>query len=89
MATAIAVLKQRFGERVQTGEAIRAPARQHGDRLPNEPPDAVVWPQTTEEVVETSFAAHYAARSSPSAPGPRSRGTSTPLMAASRSTSRG
>lgn len=50
--TMISVLKQRFGERVQTGEAIR---EQHGHTLtwiPNQPPDAVVWPENTEEVVE-------------------------------------
>jgi len=49
-ATAIAILKQRFGERLQTGEAIR---RQHANTvtwLANEPPDAVVWPHSTEEV---------------------------------------
>ncbi|MFM9846036.1 MAG: FAD-binding oxidoreductase [Hyphomicrobiaceae bacterium] len=51
-ATAIAILKQRVGERVQTGEAIR---RQHANTvtwLPNEPPDAVVWPTSTDEVRE-------------------------------------
>ena len=50
--TAVAVLRQRFGERLQTGEAIR---RQHGHTLtwvPNQPPDAVVWPELTEEVQE-------------------------------------
>src|SRR5690606_39583618 len=50
--TAVAVLRQRFGERLQTGEAIR---RQHGHTLtwvPNQPPDAVVWPESTEEVEE-------------------------------------
>lgn len=50
--TAIAVLKQRFGERVQTGEAMR---RQHANTvtwLANEPPDAVIWPRSTEEVRE-------------------------------------
>ncbi len=50
IATAIAVLKQRFGDRVQTGEAIR---RQHGHTLtwlPNQPPDAVIWPLSTEDV---------------------------------------
>ncbi len=50
IATAIAVLQQRFGERLQTGEAIRS---QHGHTLTwigNQPPDAVVWPETTEEV---------------------------------------
>jgi D-lactate dehydrogenase (cytochrome) len=51
-ATAIAILKQRFGERVQTGEAMR---RQHANTvtwLPNEPPDAVIWPTSTDEVRE-------------------------------------
>ena len=50
--TAVAVLRQRFGERLQTGEAIR---RQHGHTLtwvPNEPPDAVVWPESADEVQE-------------------------------------
>ncbi|MGH6814104.1 MAG: FAD-binding oxidoreductase [Hyphomicrobiaceae bacterium] len=50
--TAISVLRQRFGERLQTGEALR---RQHANTLtwiPNQPPDAVVWPETTEEVAD-------------------------------------
>ncbi|MDX2156639.1 MAG: FAD-linked oxidase C-terminal domain-containing protein [Hyphomicrobiaceae bacterium] len=50
VATAIAVLRQRLGDRLQTGEAIR---RQHAHTLtwlPNQPPDAVVWPLSTEEV---------------------------------------
>jgi D-lactate dehydrogenase (cytochrome) len=50
VATAIAILQQRFGDRVQVGEAIR---RQHGHTLtwlPNQPPDAVIWPVTTDEV---------------------------------------
>lgn len=49
-ATAIAILKQKLGDRVQTGEALR---RQHAHSLtwlPNQPPDAVVWPLSTEEV---------------------------------------
>ena len=52
IATAIDVLKQRFGERLQTGEAIR---RQHGHTLTwleNQPPDAVLWPHSTEDVAE-------------------------------------
>lgn len=52
VATAIAILKQRFGDRVQTGEAIR---HQHANTvtwLANEPPDAVVWPRSTDEVCE-------------------------------------
>jgi D-lactate dehydrogenase (cytochrome) len=52
VSTAISVLRQRFGDRVQTGEAIR---RQHGHTLTwleNQPPDVVVWPNSTEEVAE-------------------------------------
>jgi D-lactate dehydrogenase (cytochrome) len=48
--TAISILRQRFGDRLQTGEAIR---RQHAHTLtwlPNEPPDAVIWVNQTEEV---------------------------------------
>ena len=50
VATAIGVLRQRFGERLQTGEAIR---RQHANTItwiPNEPPDAVIWVETSDEV---------------------------------------
>ncbi len=50
--TAIGVLRQRFGDRLQTGEAIR---RQHGHTLtwvPNQPPDAVVWAESTDAVQE-------------------------------------
>ena len=48
--TAISILRQRFSERLQTGEAIR---RQHAHTLtwlPNQPPDAVVWVNDTNEV---------------------------------------
>ncbi len=50
VATAIGILRQRFGDRLQTGEAIR---RQHANTItwiPNQPPDAVVWVETGEEV---------------------------------------
>ena len=50
VATVVGILKQRYGDRLQTGEAIR---RQHGHTLtwlPNQPPDAVVWPLSTDEV---------------------------------------
>lgn len=50
--TAVALLRERYGERAATGEAIR---QQHANTLTwiaNEPPDAVVWPLTTEEVVD-------------------------------------
>lgn len=50
--TAIGILQQRFGDAMQTGQAIR---EQHGHTLTwleNEPPDAVIWPNSTEDVVE-------------------------------------
>jgi D-lactate dehydrogenase (cytochrome) len=52
IATAIAILKQRFGDRLQTGEAIR---RQHAHTLTwleNQPPDAVIFVENTADVVE-------------------------------------
>ena len=52
VATAIAILRQRLGDRLQTGEALR---RQHAHTLtwlPNQPPDAVLWPLSTEEVCD-------------------------------------
>ncbi len=51
-STALGILRQRFGDRMQTGEAVR---RQHGHTLtwlPNQPPDAVIWPNSTEDVQE-------------------------------------
>ncbi|AWM86269.1 FAD-binding oxidoreductase [Microvirga sp. 17 mud 1-3] len=48
----LAELTGRLGDRVVTSEAVR---QQHGHSLtwaPNQPPDAVVYPQTTEEVSE-------------------------------------
>lgn len=60
VTAAIGILRQRFGERVQTGEAIR---RQHGHTLTwitNQPPDVVVWPESTSEVSEiVALAARY------------------------------
>ncbi|KAB2913581.1 MAG: FAD-binding protein [Hyphomicrobiaceae bacterium] len=50
VAAAIAALRQRFGGRLQTGAEIR---RQHANVItwiPNQPPDAVVWVESTEEV---------------------------------------
>lgn len=52
IALSIAVLKQRFGERLSVSEALR---QQHGHTtswLPNQPPDAVVFVETAEEVGE-------------------------------------
>ena len=48
--TAIAILRQRFGDRLQTGEAIR---RQHAHTLTwleNQPPDAVIFVHNAAEV---------------------------------------
>lgn len=48
--TALGILKQRFGDRFQTGRSIR---EQHGHTttwIPNQPPDAVIFVETTEEV---------------------------------------
>ncbi|MBT8460679.1 MAG: FAD-binding protein, partial [Boseongicola sp.] len=50
--TVLGVLKQQFGERIQTGVSVR---EQHGHTttwLENQPPDAVVFVRSTEEVSE-------------------------------------
>jgi len=50
IATAVAVLRQRLGDRLQTGQAIRD---QHGHTttwLPNEAPDAVAFAESADEV---------------------------------------
>ena len=50
IAAALGVLKQQFGEKCQTGEAIR---EQHGHTttwIRNQAPDAVIFAQSTEEV---------------------------------------
>jgi D-lactate dehydrogenase (cytochrome) len=50
IASAISILKQRFGEQCQTGADIR---RQHGHTttyIPNQPPDAVVFAVSTMDV---------------------------------------
>ncbi|TKZ22179.1 FAD-binding protein [Shimia litoralis] len=52
IAAVIGVLKQRFGEKFQTGQSIR---EQHGHTttwIKNQAPDAVVYPQNTDEVAE-------------------------------------
>jgi D-lactate dehydrogenase (cytochrome) len=52
IATALGILKQQFGDRLQTGQAIR---EQHGHTttwIENQPPDAVVFPRDTDEVSE-------------------------------------
>src|SRR3954470_8682698 len=50
--TAIAAVTAKFGNRVVTSQAVR---EQHGNTLtwlPNQPPDAVAFPQSTEDVQE-------------------------------------
>ncbi|MHA6264842.1 FAD-binding oxidoreductase [Arenibacterium sp. CAU 1754] len=50
--TALGILKQRFGERFQTGQAIR---EQHGHTttwIETQAPDGVVFPHSTDEVAE-------------------------------------
>ena len=50
--TALGVLKQRFGDRLQTGQSVR---EQHGHTttwIPNQAPDGVVFPGDTAEVAE-------------------------------------
>jgi D-lactate dehydrogenase (cytochrome) len=52
IAAAVAILMQRFGERLQTGADIR---RQHAHTttyIPNQPPDAVVFAASAEDVQE-------------------------------------
>jgi D-lactate dehydrogenase (cytochrome) len=52
LKAALTLLRETFGERMAEGEAVRA---QHGNQLsevPNEPPDAVLFPETTEQVAD-------------------------------------
>lgn len=49
---AIAELKSRFADRVETGEAVRCAHANTLTWIAAEPPDAVVWPLTTDEVAE-------------------------------------
>jgi D-lactate dehydrogenase (cytochrome) len=52
VATVLAALTQRFGNRLVTSQAVR---EQHGNTLtwvPNQPPDAVVFPQSIDDVQE-------------------------------------
>ena len=46
----LGVLKQRFGERFQTGQSIREQHAHTTTYIPNQAPDGVVFPETTEEV---------------------------------------
>jgi D-lactate dehydrogenase (cytochrome) len=50
--TALGILKQRFGARMQTGQAIREQHAHTTTYIPNQAPDAVIFPESTEEVAE-------------------------------------
>ncbi|WP_299868044.1 FAD-linked oxidase C-terminal domain-containing protein [uncultured Hoeflea sp.] len=48
--TVVAVLRQRLGERLQTGEALRAQHAHTTTYIPAQLPDAVAFPQSAEEI---------------------------------------
>ncbi len=52
IATAISILKQRFGEKLKTSQALREQHAHTTTYLRRQLPDAVVWPRTSEEVSE-------------------------------------
>jgi len=52
IATALDVLRQRFGPRVDTGQALREQHAHTTTWLKNQPPDAVIFPGSTEDVQE-------------------------------------
>ena len=49
---AIAELKQRFGEQLSTSEAVRSHHCHTTTRIPQQWPDAVVFPKNSQEVSE-------------------------------------
>ncbi len=50
IATVLGILKQRFGERLQTGAALRAQHAHTTTYIPTQPPDAVVFARAAEDV---------------------------------------
>ncbi|THF59613.1 FAD-binding oxidoreductase [Ollibium composti] len=52
IAAVLGILKQRFGERFQTGQAIREQHAHTTTYLPTQPPDGVAFPESTAEVQE-------------------------------------
>ena len=50
--TALSVLKQRFGEQLQTGQALREQHAHTMTYIPAQLPDAVVFAESTEQVQE-------------------------------------
>jgi D-lactate dehydrogenase (cytochrome) len=84
----VKALAARFGNRLVTSQAVREKHANTVSWIASEPPDAVVFPQTTSDVQEiVGSAQRTVCRSFRSAPAPRWKGTSTRLAVASRSTS--
>jgi len=52
IATVIGILKQRFGERFQTGKSLREQHAHTTTYIPLQAPDGVTFPESTEEVQE-------------------------------------
>jgi len=52
IAAVVGILKQRFGERFQTGQAIREQHAHTTTYIPTQAPDGVAFPESTEEVQE-------------------------------------
>ncbi|OQM77649.1 FAD-binding oxidoreductase [Manganibacter manganicus] len=52
IAAALGILKQRFDERLQTGEAVRAQHAHTTTYIPNQPPDGVVFVESAADVQE-------------------------------------
>ena len=50
IATVLGILKQRMGERFQTGESVRSQHAHTTTYIPNQPPDAVAFPESADEV---------------------------------------
>lgn len=50
IASVIEALRERFGDRLQTGQSFREQHAHTTTYLPLQAPDAVVWPESTEEV---------------------------------------
>ena len=52
IATAISILKQRFGEKLKTSTALREQHSHTTTYLRSQLPDAVIWPKSTNDVAE-------------------------------------
>ena len=50
IASAVGILKQRFGERFQTGQSVREQHAHTTSYIPVQPPDGVVFPESVEEI---------------------------------------